>query len=441
MGVRAIINTDEVVEVVPGRQTSLDVTVANTAEVIDEFTLDVLGDGKEWITVEPDVLTMFPEDEEQVTLVFAPPEGPEPRAGEVSFALRVMSRERTEESMIIEGACRVAPVTRMAAEIVPKIVQGRTRARARVAVDNLGNAPMPVELFGTDPAEQLSIRPVPPSVVVEPGEAALVPVRVRPRRRFLRGPHRTLPYEVRVNTGQSEPITVEGTMVQQALLPRWAFTLLVALLVGAITLAVMWQTLFKPTLRSAARVAVAEQAQEFDQNVQQARTEASKAAVSAGQAETKASTADQRATEADKKVKQVQQATGLDGTGPSLAGTGIKATGPVTATDFRIRGNAPATSTAEKYSLFRYEAPAGKDLVLSDVVFQNAQGDSGVVQVRRGDAVLLESGLDNFRDLDFHFVQPINVPAGQPVILAVNCRNPDNRPCTPAAYFAGRLLG
>jgi hypothetical protein len=86
-------------------------------------------------------------------------------------------------------------------------------------------------------------------------------------------------------------------------------------------------------------------------------------------------------------------------------------------------------------------APAGEDgrFSLTDVVLQNPNGDAGALRVLRGDDVLFESALENFRDLDFHFVAPYIV-AGQPLRIEVVCRNvAGGQPCKPAVSMAGFL--
>jgi hypothetical protein len=84
--------------------------------------------------------------------------------------------------------------------------------------------------------------------------------------------------------------------------------------------------------------------------------------------------------------------------------------------------------------------PPGKQLLLTDVVFQNSAGDTGTFRVQRGTDILFEIGLNNFRDLDYHFVTPIVVdPAtGQNLTISVACQTTvNNGPCTASAYFAG----
>jgi hypothetical protein len=84
----------------------------------------------------------------------------------------------------------------------------------------------------------------------------------------------------------------------------------------------------------------------------------------------------------------------------------------------------------------------GKTLSLTDILLQNPAGDSGNLEVRRGDAIILRVNLANFRDLDYHFVSAVTLKAGDELIFAINCANPNPGPnCTPAAYFSGFVKG
>jgi hypothetical protein len=75
-------------------------------------------------------------------------------------------------------------------------------------------------------------------------------------------------------------------------------------------------------------------------------------------------------------------------------------------------------------------------------VLQNPRGDSGILRVLLGDKVVLETGLANFRDLDYHYVNALRVEPDQPVVVAVSCGTPGAgaTQCTPAVSFSGRLL-
>jgi len=77
---------------------------------------------------------------------------------------------------------------------------------------------------------------------------------------------------------------------------------------------------------------------------------------------------------------------------------------------------------------------------LTDMILQNPSGDLGRIRVLIGDEVVLESALENFRDLDFHFVSPYLVAGGQAVTVEVECAAEQIVPgdgCEDAVSFAG----
>jgi hypothetical protein len=69
-------------------------------------------------------------------------------------------------------------------------------------------------------------------------------------------------------------------------------------------------------------------------------------------------------------------------------------------------------------------------------MFQNPEGDSGTITLRRGTQVLFQQRLDNFRDLDQHFVAPVTATAGESITLSVTCENP-----TPGLHAAVLMSG
>ena len=80
-----------------------------------------------------------------------------------------------------------------------------------------------VQLAATDPASALKFRHQPVSMVIGSGSASFGRLRVTPKKRFWRGPARTHQFEVAVRPeGPESPLVLRGTMLQEALLPRWA---------------------------------------------------------------------------------------------------------------------------------------------------------------------------------------------------------------------------
>ncbi|MBQ1076347.1 hypothetical protein KBX06_24775 [Micromonospora sp. C31] len=424
--------------VAPGDEVGCTVRVRNTASVVDHFTLDVVGDAGAWAQVEPPTMNLLPGTEEEARVTFRPPRSATVPAGDLDFGVRVRGREDPDGSVVEEGRVTVLPFVELAAELAPRTSRSRRTGAHQLVVDNTGNTETTVEVLPTDPDLLLGFRVRPAAPVLRPGTATFVKLRVRPKKRFLLGPDRNLPFQVAVTRPETGPITCDGLLMQRAVLPAWSPR--VALVAVAVVVAVtaLWFAVLKPTVQSTAKEAAQVRTQQLNQDlseeVAEVRTQASEAAQTAEKAE-------QAVTGGSAPPKPSAPASPTAGTGNGPGGGPggtLENADPETAADFRVATNASPTSN--EFALSTYRPAARKVLWVTDIVLQNPHGDAGVLQVRRGDTVLLETGLNNFRDLDYHFVQPLKFSAGQPVTVAVRCTNPGNTPCTPAAYFAGQLV-
>ncbi|BCJ63911.1 hypothetical protein [Polymorphospora rubra] len=425
------------VTVDPGGETGCTVRVRNTASVVDQFTLDVVGDAAEWARVEPATMNLLPGTEEEARVTFAPPRAASVPAGSVDFGVRVRCHEDPDGSVVEEGVVTVRPFVELAAELVPRTSRARGTGRHQLVVDNTGNTDTTVEILPSDPDRLLNFRVQPAAPVLRPGTATFVKLRVRPRRRFLLGPDRNLPFQVAVARPDTEPIVCDGTLVQRAVLPAWSPRVVLVAVAVVVALVGLWFAVLKPTVQSTAKEAAQVQTEQLSQEVSEVKIQASEAAETAEKVE-KAVTEGMLPTPAPEPSSGPGTGPGRTNGGGPQGGT-LENADPETATDFRVATNASPT-TSNTFTLATYRPAAGKVLWVTDIVLQNPHGDAGVLQVRRGATVLLETGLNNFRDLDYHFVQPVRFSAEQPVTVAVRCTNPGTTACTPAAYFAGQLV-
>jgi hypothetical protein len=418
----------------PGQETSCSVTIRNAGQVVDQFAVDVVGDASGWATAEPATVNLMPGETGTVTVRFAPPRTSDVPAGLIPFGVRVFSSEDPAGSVVEEGTVRLGAFTDVTAEIVPAKVEASSKADFEVAVDNRGNRPVAVELSPLDPEDELDFQLERNRVDLAPGRAAFIRMRVRPRKRFLRGQPVRHRFQVFVTAEDAEPLKTEGTMVQRQRLPKWLLPALAALLVLLLALVTLWFTVLRPAVKSAAREAAQEQNQEVVKAAQDAGTGADQAKKNADQAK--------------QNSEQAMKAVGLtppgdDGAGAGPASTVKAANG--TPTDFRVAADAKADSNVDRFAEFPYTAPdESKTLVITDLVLQNPRGDTGTLRLLRDSggtkSVLLEVGLANFRDLDHHWLQPWRFLPGEKIVLAVSCQNPGDRGhCTPSVSFSGRV--
>lgn len=449
MGVTATLPAT-VIDVEPGREATCDVTITNTGGIVDLFTVEVVGEAAAWTQAEgpegrPEI-SLMPGQAGTVTLRFRPPRSTDIPVGEVPFAVRVFSQGDPHGSDVEEGTVRVGAFCAITAELSPAIAEGSTKAKYEVIVDNAGNHPVDVELRPTDLNNNLDFRLDRTRFTLEPGTAGFIALRARPRQRFLRGQPKRHPFTVLAVLSVGDPRSIDGTMVQRQLLPRWLVPALIALLLLAGVLTALWLAVLRPAVQSTARAAAEQKA------VEQVNEQVAGVKNAAEQAGTQADTAQKAAGQAEVKANEALKAQGIDptsvtgGSGSPPTRVSSAAAGG-TPTDFRIPEDASIATNAGSSRNFTFTPGDGsKTLLVTDLVLQNPRGDRGTLQILRdkdgSQTVLLEVGLNNFRDLDQHWVQPWQFRPGENIVVSVNCENPPEAGsgCTPAVSFSGRLL-
>jgi hypothetical protein len=385
------------VNVTPGGEAVSEVRIRNSGTVVDQFTLEVLGDASAWAIVEPAVIPLFPGAEAVARIRFKPPKSSSVPARAVPFAVRVKSREDARASLVEEGVVEVGPFNDTFAELIPRTTKGRSRAHARLALDNRGNVRVNARLTAADPDRKLNFTITPQSLSSEPGTASFASVRMSPRQRFLTGPPKINPYKVLVHQDGLPTITVDGTMQQEGLIPPWLLPAVIGLAALALLLVLLWFFVLRPTIQSAATQAVAPQA-----------SAANAAAV--------------RAQEAAAAQKPSTGAGGATGANP-------------------FGGNAYAARLTGGGALV---IPPDGALSVTDLVFENPNGYTGDLSLvrfnsdKKTEQVLLQLKLENFRDLDFHFITPLTFQKNDEMRLT--CR-PDpesnNTTCNAYVYYTG----
>src|SRR5713226_262269 len=248
------------ITVTPGGEAVSEVRIRNSGTVVDQFTLEVLGDASAWAIVEPAVIPLFPGAEAVARIRFKPPKSSSVPARAVPFAVRVKSREDSRASLVEEGMVEVGPFNDTFAELIPRTAKGSSRARAQLALDNRGNVRITARLTAADPDRKLNFTITPPVLTAEPGTASFASIRLSPRQRFLAGPPKINPYKVHVHQDGLPTITVDGTMQQEGLIPPWLLPALIGLAALILVLVLLWFLVLKPNIQSAATQAVAPQA-------------------------------------------------------------------------------------------------------------------------------------------------------------------------------------
>lgn len=473
MGSSASLDRPELA-VEPGQQVSAQLRVRNSGSVVDQFTFQGLGAAAAWIEAEPDVLSLFPGAEGSVTIWFRPPRSPNVAPGPTPFGVKVVSSEDAAGSTVEEGVITVGRFADRSVELYPVTARGRRKARFELAVDNRGNAPIEIEVAGSDPENACRYDFSSPVFVVEPGTAQFTKFDVVPHDRFWKGPPKTHQFQVLVTERVrhtelpapqmagappapgapppppptpiagtpvvpvgAKPETVTGTFLQEAMLPPWLIKAVIALLALILLLWILWLTLFKPTVESAAKDAVAAPIASLNDKVDQLTTTTPPGG-GGGAATT--------TTLAGGGGGSATTTTTAGGGGTVTTTTVASATTTTTATN----GFATAFGNPADFSLgVGSVVPAGTSqdfpnafsntFAVTDVILQNPNGDTGIVQIKRDGNVLLQSALENFRDLDLPRVAPYMFNPGQTLTMTITCVTPG--PSQPGCAISGSFGG
>jgi hypothetical protein len=401
MGAQATLNPVRL-SVAPGGEARADISVKNIGQVVDAFTLQVLGDAAGWAACEPRAISLLPGQDGTARIMIRPPLSPDLPSGPVPFAVRVASTEDPPGSVVEEGLLDVGGIPQVTADLSPRTgrARGMRASRHRIAVDNYGNAPALIALAGTDDADTVEVTVRPPELEVAPGGTALADVRVRARRRFWRGPALTHRFQVTALPPGSDPIRTDGSLLQEAVLPPWLPKAIALTLAAAVVAAALWLAVLRPAVQNAATSAGTAAAQ-------QAVHQAFPSGVPSGGGGASAS--------------------------PSPTATPVPT--PSAAAQHQ-RSPVPFSQTLTLSSP-SITAPPRHALGITDVIFQNPAGDQGTLTISRGGQTLFAEQLADFRDYDQHFVSPISVPPGQSLTLTVNCTNTGGRQCTPVVLLSG----
>ncbi|MFI6151202.1 hydrolytic protein [Kitasatospora sp. NPDC051170] len=401
--------------VAPGGTATTTLTVRNDLDIVEAYTLEVVGDCAAWTTVEPARVSLYPGTSETVTVRLAPPRSPEARAGDFPLGVRVLPVEHPELATVPEATVTVLPFRELRAALAPRRRRGWRRARFRATVRNLGNAPITVVFTPAQAGEDLRFRVTPDKLRLEPGAAGEVRVQARARKLIWFGKPHTWPFEVKAGPeapkdgdtpAETPPSVLDGEFVQLPVFPKW----LLALLAALIALLLAWFALVRPAVRSSAKQA-AEQAvaQKSAAPAPAPAVEGTPAVPSAGATPGGAG-----------KPAAGQPTPGGRGAGPGAPGGGGAA---------QINGTIDVQTANAGTAVGSYPIPHGKVLDITDIVVANFQGDQGLLTIKAGDLTITTIALETFRNQDYHWVTPIRVSEDQAVTANVTCESPG----TPAS--------
>ena len=271
--------------------------------------------------------------------------------------------------------------------------RGSKRGRYVLRAANSGNVVVTLDVAAEPTETGVGVEVGRSSLSVAPGVAGDVPVSVIPATTYWSGPTRDHHFTVSATSADGRSDELVGTFQQRPRVPNWvgpaAAGAAAALLLGTIA----WFALLRPWVQDTADEAAAE------------AIERDRAALR------------ERIDELEAAAAEAQE---------------LPLGNPI---DVRLEV-APAGGTSEQDAA---AVESGTIVSITDVVFQNPTGAVVTVALLRGEEVLLQSELANFRDFDLHFVAPYQFGDVVEIVLDVECRTPgtDASTCPVAASLVG----
>lgn len=233
------------VDVGPGQGGVVNVSVTNTAAVIDSYDVQVFGLDPSWVTVNPSKLSLFPGETGAVEVrVTLPDDYPSSKR---NLAINVVSEDDPAAFNLSYVELSIAPSARTSVSLDPTMVTGGGSAAFGLVVSNQGNAVTRATGYALDPEDLAEFTFEPPSVVVPPGRDQVIRVTAKGGRAWF-GQVRPRPFTFGVDAvlsgsltelDEAERVETVGTFLQRPRIGRWLLSLLGLLTAAAVFAAVL----------------------------------------------------------------------------------------------------------------------------------------------------------------------------------------------------------
>jgi subtilisin-like proprotein convertase family protein len=139
----------------PGDSAEVSIVVTNTSEVVDAYSVTVLGLDPRWFDLSASEVRLFPKQQSTIVMNVHPPRGGmSTLAGHHVFTIMAMSRDNPTEQATGQGTISIASAGGLALALEPQRITGR-RGLFGATVTNNSNSQRQFVLTTTDPEEAL----------------------------------------------------------------------------------------------------------------------------------------------------------------------------------------------------------------------------------------------------------------------------------------------
>jgi hypothetical protein len=216
-------------ELAPGEAGLISVSITNTSQVIDQYSIAVFGIDPGWVNALNQLVSLFPGETETVMLdLRLPVDYP---ASIRPLTVSVSSADSPDHFELAHVELEITEATTTSVSVDPTVVTAGKSATFGLAVTNKGNAPVLARPFATDPEDLAEFVIEPADVLVAPGRTQIVQIAASGGRSWF-GMPRARTFTVGVEA--ESHVETMATFVQRPRISRWMLSLMGLLCAAAV---------------------------------------------------------------------------------------------------------------------------------------------------------------------------------------------------------------
>jgi len=223
----------------PGSHTFAEVSITNTTDVPNRYTVKVSGLPEDWIRINRPELDINPQDTASIVINIKPFRHSDSVPGSYPVKVVVALKNEPETRLEAEITARILPFGGFGMALsANKIASGEP---FRLHVHNQGSAGLPLFITGRNKDDQLNFGIPTPQLILAPGQRQVVQGEIRTKKTRLFGAPHEYEFDLLVRSRDDAAFlaAIPGHFVEKPVLPGWAALSLIALSFGVVALVIL----------------------------------------------------------------------------------------------------------------------------------------------------------------------------------------------------------
>lgn len=203
-----VAKVDETVQAIVG--------LHNLGQSIDQLNVSVEGLDNSWYSLPVSSVALFPNDKDELKIIFNPPKTSQIKSGTYPFRIKVSSQANPEESIVVDMAFNVQTMPEVESTMLPQSITGR-RGIYKITINNPGDNEVTLNLDVGDSHDALKYNLSPTTLKIPANSNALATLEVSLGWLSFFGGDKEFQFQVSVAPPEvEEGKTIEGKLVRVA---------------------------------------------------------------------------------------------------------------------------------------------------------------------------------------------------------------------------------